>query len=60
MAVTGNGTSPGKDSTRAGAERESGFGPQSKAELAQGEYKGAREALARHRGHGRTAQPGGC
>jgi hypothetical protein len=41
---------PGEDSTGAGAERELGFDPQSKAELAQGEYKGAREvlALARH------------
>jgi hypothetical protein len=41
-------TSPGEDSTGAGAERESGFDPQSKskAELAQGEYKGAREVLA--------------
>jgi hypothetical protein len=43
---------PGEDSTGAGAERELGFGPQSKskAELAQGEgeYKGAREVLARH------------
>jgi hypothetical protein len=29
------------------------FDPQPKAELAQGEYKGAREVLARH---GRTAQ----
>jgi hypothetical protein len=42
MAVTGKSTSPGKDSTGAGAERESGFDPQSKAKLAQGEYKGAR------------------
>jgi hypothetical protein len=40
--------SPGEDSTGAGAERELGFDPQSKAELAQGEYKGAREVLARH------------
>jgi hypothetical protein len=54
-------TSPGEDSTGAGAERELGFDPQSKAELAQGEYKGAREVLARHV---HTAQPwggpGGC
>jgi hypothetical protein len=41
-------TSPGEDSTGAVAERELGFGPQPKAELAQGEYKGAREVLARH------------
>jgi hypothetical protein len=34
--------------TGASAEREGDFDPQSKAELAQGEYKGAREALARH------------
>jgi hypothetical protein len=33
---------PGEDSTGAGAEREWGFDPQSKAEVAQGEYKGAR------------------
>ena len=54
-------TSPGEDSTGAGAERELGFDPQSKAELAQGEYKGAREVLARHV---HTAEPrggpGGC
>jgi hypothetical protein len=47
--------------TGAGAERELGFDPQPKAELAQGEYKGAREALARHV---HTAEPrggpGGC
>jgi hypothetical protein len=45
----------------AGAEREWGFDPQLKAEVAQGEYKGAREVLARHV---HTAQPrggpGGC
>ena len=41
-------TGPGEDSTGAGAERELGFHPQSKAEIAQGEYKGAREVLARH------------
>jgi hypothetical protein len=46
---------PGGDSTGASAEREGGLlDHQPKAELAQGEYKGAREALARH---GRTAQP---
>jgi hypothetical protein len=39
---------PGGDSTGTGAEREWGFDPQSKAEVAQGEYKGAREVLARH------------
>jgi hypothetical protein len=55
-------TSPGEDSTGAGAEREWGFDPQSKAEITQGEYKGAREVLARHV---HTAQPrggpgGGC
>jgi hypothetical protein len=38
------------------AERELSFDPQSKAELAQGEYKGAREVLARHV---HTAQPWG-
>jgi hypothetical protein len=38
-------TRPGGDSTGAGAEREGGFDPQPKAEIAQGEYayKGARE-----------------
>jgi hypothetical protein len=41
-------TRPGEDPTGAGAEREWGFDPQSKAEVAQGEYKGAREVLARH------------
>jgi hypothetical protein len=42
----------------ASAEREGGGGgdPQPKAVRAQGEYKGAREVLARH---GRTAQPWG-
>jgi hypothetical protein len=40
----------------ASTEWEGGFDPQSKTELAQGEYKGAREVLARH---GRTAQPRG-
>ena len=47
---------PGEDSTGAGAERELGFDPQPKAELAQGEYKGAREVLARHV---HTAEPRG-
>jgi hypothetical protein len=56
VPLTGESTSPGEDSTGAGAERELGFGPQSKAELAQGEYKGAREVLARHV---HTAQPWG-
>ena len=59
--LTGEITSPGEDSTGAGAERELGFDPQPKAELAQGEYKGAREVLARHV---HTAEPrggpGGC
>jgi hypothetical protein len=52
---------PGEDSTGAGAERELGFDPQPKAELAQGEYKGAREVLARHV-HTAEARggPGGC
>jgi hypothetical protein len=54
--ATGKSASPGKDPTGAGAERELGFDPQSKAELAQGEYKGAREVLARHV---HTAQPWG-
>jgi hypothetical protein len=54
MTATGKSTRPGEDSTGAGAERESGFDPQSKVELAQGEYKGAREVLARHV---HTAQP---
>jgi hypothetical protein len=53
-AVTGKSTSPGEDSTGAGAEREWGFDPQPKAEAAQGEYKGAREVLARH---ARTHRP---
>ena len=56
MTVTGKSTSPGEDPTGAGAERELGFDPQSKAELAQGEYKGAREVLARHV---HTAEPRG-
>jgi hypothetical protein len=54
--LTGQSTRPGEDSTGAGAEREWDFDPQSKAEVAQGEYKGAREVLARH---GHTAQPWG-
>jgi hypothetical protein len=56
-AVTGKSTSPGEDSTGAGAEREWGFDPQSKAELAQGEgeYKGAREVLGT--GTPRTHRP---
>jgi hypothetical protein len=49
-------TSPGEDSTGAGAEREWGFDPQPKAEIVQGEYKGALEVLARHI---HTAQPRG-
>jgi hypothetical protein len=56
VPLTGQSASPGEDSTGAGAERELGFDPQSKAELAQGEYKGAREVLARHV---HTAQPWG-
>jgi hypothetical protein len=45
--LTGQSARPGEaDPTGAGAERESGFDPQSKAELAQGEYKGAREVLS--------------
>jgi hypothetical protein len=47
-AVTGESTGPGGDSTGASAEREGGIGHQSKAGLAQGGYKGAREVLARH------------
>ena len=54
MPLTGQSTRPGEDPTGAGAERESGFGPQSKAELAQGEYKGAREVLT---GTTRTHRP---
>jgi hypothetical protein len=54
--ATGESTGPGEDSTGASAEREGGVDPQPKAELAQGEYKRAREVLARH---GRTAQPWG-
>jgi hypothetical protein len=50
--ATGEITSPGEDPTGAGAEREWGFAltpnRQSKAELVQGEYKGAREVPARH------------
>jgi hypothetical protein len=46
----------GGDSTGASAEWEGSFDPQPKAGLAQGEYKGAREVLARH---GNTAQPWG-
>jgi hypothetical protein len=45
----------GGDSTGASAEREGGFDPQSKAKLAQGEYKGAREVLMARHVH--TAQP---
>jgi hypothetical protein len=55
-ALTGESARPGEDPTGASAEREGGFDPQSEAELAQGEYKGAREVLARH---GNTAQPRG-
>jgi hypothetical protein len=62
--ATGKSTSPGGDSTGAGAERESGFDPQSKAELAQGECKGAREVLvlARHvhTAHSRGVARGGA
>jgi hypothetical protein len=60
--VTGKSTSPGEDSTGAGAERELGFDPQSKAELAQGEYKGAREVLARqpYTPPSRGVARGGC
>jgi hypothetical protein len=61
MPVTGQNARPGEDPTGAGAERELGFDPQPKAELAQGEYKGAREVLARHV-HTTEPQggPGGC
>jgi hypothetical protein len=38
-------------STGASAEREERFGPQPKAELAQGEYKGAREVTGTTRPH---------
>jgi hypothetical protein len=49
---------PGEDSTgAAGAERELGFHPQPKAELAQGEYKGAREVLTRHAHTGSRLRP---
>jgi hypothetical protein len=48
VPLTGQNARPGEDPTGAGAERELGFDPQPKAELAQGEYKGAREVLARH------------
>jgi hypothetical protein len=61
VPLTGQSTRPGEDSTGAGAEREWGFDPQShqsKAEVAQGEYKGAREVLALAR-HAHTAQPRG-
>jgi hypothetical protein len=55
---------PGEDPTGAGAEREWGFDfhPQSKAEVAQGEYKGAREVLARHVYTAAQPRggPGGC
>jgi hypothetical protein len=47
---------PGEDPTGASAEWEGGFGPKPKGRRARGEYKGAREVLARH---GRTAQPRG-
>jgi hypothetical protein len=60
---------PGEDSTGAGAEREWGFDPQSKAELAQGEYevqrsKGSTGTTTRAHVHGtqytvHTAQPWG-
>jgi hypothetical protein len=64
--VTGKSASLGEGPTGPGAERELGFDPQSKAELAQGEYKGAREVLARHvhtaepRGAGWPVARGGC
>jgi hypothetical protein len=48
-SLTGEITSPGEDPTGAGAEREWGFDPQSKAELAQGEYK-----VQRSKGKGGT------
>jgi hypothetical protein len=47
---------PGEDPTGASTEREGGFDPQPKGRRARGEYKGAREVLARH---GRTAHPWG-
>jgi hypothetical protein len=61
--VTGESTSPGEDSMRASAEREGRFDPQSKAEPAKGEYKGARGGTGTTARHCRTAQlwggPGG-
>jgi hypothetical protein len=57
--LTGQSTSPGEDPTGAGAEREWGFNAQSQAEIARGEYNGAREVLARHVHIVHTAQPWG-
>jgi hypothetical protein len=48
VPLTGQSARPGEDSTGAGAERELGFDPQSKAELAQGEYKGASAQQGRY------------
>jgi hypothetical protein len=56
VPLTGESARPGEDSTGAGAERKRGFDHQPKAEIAQGEYKGAREVLAQHV---HTAQPWG-
>jgi hypothetical protein len=59
VPLTGQSARPGEDSTGAGAERELGFDPQPKAELAQGEYKGARGVLARHVHRRAAGWPGG-
>jgi hypothetical protein len=50
VPLTGQITRPGRtprELARSGS-RALSFDPQSKAEIAQGEYKGAREVLARH------------
>jgi hypothetical protein len=59
VPLTGQSARPGEVFTGAGAERELGFDPQSKAELAQGEHKGAREVLARRTHRPAVGWPGG-
>jgi hypothetical protein len=58
--VTGKSASPGEDPTGAGAERELGFDPQSKAELAQGEgVQRSKGSTGTTRTHRRAAGWGG-
>jgi hypothetical protein len=57
--LTGQSTRPGEDSTGAGAEREWGFGPQSKAEIAQGIQRSKRSTGTTRTHRPAAGWPGG-